>query len=287
MIQTSRAGRSLPTYHALQDVRDQFTRNGALGQGRYPVTLDQAASGEYELRAKALSDIAKRVFVETETAWTRSAGNSVLHLLELELVTDWDELLDVQRSMVGPGGSIRFDVLEATKNRMRKHIAEELDLLILRQDKTRLPLDDALAAPRYASVRAAWTKADRLFRNSPPDLANAAKEAVGATEQLARILTGNASATLGDAIKHLRNSSRLQAPLLKGLEELWALTSATPGIRHGGATTPMDPVAAQYVFDLAQAGIRLLLSLSRYRLTKHFTSRRTSMSGPASRATLK
>jgi hypothetical protein len=260
MIHTSRAGRSLPAYSALQEVRDQFTRNGALGHGRFPVTLDQAASGEYELRAKAYSDIAKRVFAETETAWTRSSGNSVLHLLERELATDSDELLTAQRSMVGPSGSIRFDVLEVTKNRMRKHIAEDLDLLILRQDRTRLPLDDALAAPRYAPVRAAWRKADQLFRIFPPDLANAAKEAVGATEQLARILTGNGTATLGDAIKELRNSNRLQAPLLKGLEELWGLTSTTPGIRHGGAAAPLDPATARYVLDLAQGAIRLLLS---------------------------
>ncbi len=96
----------------------------------------------------------------------------------------------------------------------------------------------------------------------PPDYANAAKEAVSSVEAVAQIIVRNPSATLGDAVKHLRTSGRLEPPLLEGLEELWGFTSESPGVRHGSPSpTTIDVARAQYVLDSSAAAIRLLLSL--------------------------
>ncbi len=83
----------------------------------------------------------------------------------------------------------------------------------------------------------------------------------GAVEQMARILIGDASATLAEAIKELRGSGRVAAPLLKGIEEIWGLTSQVPGVRHGSASLDsLDPAVAQYVISQAAAALALLLS---------------------------
>lgn len=259
MVRTTRSGRAHPTALALRTIKDEFTKNGGLGHGRFPVALDQSVAAEYEVRVNSYIGMAKRVFAESGIPWTRSAANDVQHLITTELITDWEGLLDQLRSAVGPSGKIRIDALEAAQNRLRSHIEQELSLLAIREDRTKVPLADALSSPRYGEVLGAWRKADLFFRQVPPDFANAAKEAVGAVEALARILTGDRKATLGDCIKTLRASGRIAAPLLKGLEELWGAASDRPGVRHGGTATDLEPATARYIFDLAEAALRLLL----------------------------
>ena len=72
---------------------------------------------------------------------------------------------------------------------------------------------------------------------------------------------GAAMATLGDAIKNLRGSGRIQAPLLRGIEEIWGWASGTPGVRHGSAPAlTVDASTARYIVAQSEAAIALLLS---------------------------
>jgi len=140
-------------------------------------------------------------------------------------------------------------------------IEHELQLLGLMQESARVPLDDQLQAPRYAAIHAAWRRAHTSFAESRPDYKPAVLEAVGAVEQLARLVVGKPTATLGDAIRELRKSEIVPSPLLKGIEELWGWSSGEPGLRHGASVdSPVTLDEARYMLTLADASLFLLLS---------------------------
>jgi hypothetical protein len=260
MIRTERSRRGVPADKAMVAIRDDFTRRGTLGHGRLPLLLDEAAAAEYEGRAQLWLGIASRVVSELGVPWTEGVAKELLYHIRTELANDWSEIYTRLERFAKASRGIRIDQFEAGKNRADRHLEQELELLVLRQDRTRLPLTDRLSAERYRTVGEGWKKAHTLLAASPPDLANAVKEAVGAVEALARIVTAQPSATLGEAIKILRVSSRITPPLLRGLEELWGWTSEEPGVRHAVLEGPMALGNATYCMSLAEAGLGLLLN---------------------------
>lgn len=125
-------------------------------------------------------------------------------------------------------------------------------------------LDQELRAPRYEAVLGHWERAHSFLNGPSADLPNAVKEAVSSVEALAQVIARRPTATLGECIKDLRASKRLQPPLLRGIEELWGFANASPGVRHGSAATPtLSSAEATYVFDQTAGALRLLLSLDR------------------------
>jgi hypothetical protein len=255
LIRGERSRRVLPTARAAADIAEKIP----FGHGHRPVTIDRELATQYESRAKEWLAIATRALASAGFAWTDERANDVRHLLDTELVLDWEELVQVARQRAGPKGEARIIELEAAKDRVAGEIANELHLRVIAQDRSRIPVEELLRAPRYAAVSAALSKSKSNFAASPPDLDNAVKEAIGSVEQLARVVTGKPSATLGDSIKELRSSGQVAAPLLKGIEEIWGWSSATPGVRHGGSSGAADSTTAQYVASLAHAALALLL----------------------------
>lgn len=79
-------------------------------------------------------------------------------------------------------------------------------------------------------------------------------------EALARVVTNDSNAKLGDAITTFRNAGKARAPLLKGIEELWGWTSGEPGVRHAALPGPLDLADVRYCFKLAGAALELLLA---------------------------
>jgi hypothetical protein len=258
MIETERSRRAVSSDKALVAVRDQFPN--ALGHGRYPLLLDDVSAAEYEARGQAWLGLASRVTGELGLEWTAERARSVGHILRMELGRDWEEIYARLERFARGSRGVRMDRLDAAKTRTEHHLEHELDLLVLKADHTRLPLVERLAADRYGAVLGAWRKAHALMDQVPPDLANAAKEAVGAVETLARIVIGEPNAKLGDAIKTLRSSGKVRAPLLKGIEELWGWTSGEPGVRHGALEGSLEPADVQYCFTLTEAALGLLLA---------------------------
>jgi len=261
MIRTERSRRTTPAYEALARVTHEFTASGGLGHGRYAVVLDREVAGEYEVRAEKWMSITRQAVSEAELTWTSERVRDINNLLSTELLVDWEELIGLLRQKVSHGMQARIDEIEKAKNRIDAQFSHELELLLYAQDRTKIPIEELLVAPRYAPVLFALKKARILLDSIEPDYANAGKEAVAAVEQLARITVGKPTVTLGEAIKDLRNSSRIQAPLLKGIEEIWIWASSTPGVRHGsGAPADVDVATARYVVAQAEAAIGLLLA---------------------------
>ncbi|WP_313203728.1 hypothetical protein [Stenotrophomonas sp.] len=65
-----------------------------------------------------------------------------------------------------------------------------------------------------------------------PDYRNSIKESISAVESVAKQLTSNPKATLGDALTALERKGDMHNALRKGLSSLYGYTSDAQGIRH-------------------------------------------------------
>lgn len=120
-------------------------------------------------------------------------------------------------------------------------------------------LVEKLNIPRYAGVGACLRKAEQYMTPGARDLENAAKEAIGAVEALARIVTGDPTRTLGALISDLRSSKKLDGAIAKTFDGLWGFASNAPGVRHGAGS--LAEAEARLVVDMARAAVDYLLAL--------------------------
>ena len=152
--------------------------------------------------------------------------------------------------------------MDEAKARREAETTEELRLLVLGEERSRVPVGEQLTAPRYADVLASWTRATNSKRTTGDERVEAIRDAVGAVEQLARVVTNSPTVTLGKAVDILRREGRVDAPLLKGIDELWAWTSDAAGLRHGASASAQPSSAeAEYALKLAEASLIILLAL--------------------------
>ncbi len=262
LIQVERHSRASAIRKALQGEQGKAAGQGALGAGRYGLVQDELCAAELCDRARRWIGVAIRVFAEVEEQWTSAAGTEMGYILSQELDGDFRELLDELSSVTAPHGLLSVGGQLSTANaRARTSIGQEIALLVLRHDRRRVPLVEQLSAPRYALVLSAWRKSQSYLAATPPDEESAVSAAVGAVEAIARLLVGDPKPTLGECIKQLRQRRVIEAPLLKGFEELWGVASETEGVRHyGGIGGALTPDVAQYLIATAAACVGLLLA---------------------------
>jgi hypothetical protein len=106
-------------------------------------------------------------------------------------------------------------------------------------DETRQFLKDA----RFAGPEEQFAKAVRALSVRPePDTGNCVKDAVGALEGVARILTGRHSAVLSGIIADLRRKKVLHAALAKCFDGLYAYRGDAGGAAHGAVTGVAVPL---------------------------------------------
>jgi len=98
---------------------------------------------------------------------------------------------------------------------------------------------EAVGDVRYKGVATHLRQAlEHLSNRKNPDYRNSIKESISAVESLARELTKDPKATLGDALKLLEKAERLHPALKKGLSALYGYTSDEQGIRHAMLEEP-------------------------------------------------
>ena len=115
LVGVERRRRITATSTAIGVVRDDFSRRGALGNGRLPVEIEKVCAAELEHRSKAWLSISRRAFSDSSTRWTPPNADALGQLLHAEVRSDWDALLDTYRAAVAPHGhdpSRRFGALE-------------------------------------------------------------------------------------------------------------------------------------------------------------------------------
>ncbi|MDP3910529.1 MAG: hypothetical protein Q8Q14_09050, partial [Gemmatimonadales bacterium] len=149
MIRTERSRRN-------DLVRAAFHAGGPLppiGHSRRHLGAEQIATDEYEARADSWLTIVRRTFSEAAVAWAGETAADVTTLLTAELATDWDVLLRACYSWVGREVPSSSPTFEFVRGRAADHVRQEIELSVLAQDRTRIPVSEQLLAPRYAAAR--------------------------------------------------------------------------------------------------------------------------------------
>lgn len=100
-------------------------------------------------------------------------------------------------------------------------------------------IEQAMAAGPFAGVEAHLSSAiEHLSRKQNPDYRNSIKESISAVESLAKELTGNTKATLGQALSTLEKEGKIHPALKSSLTALYGYTSDEGGIRHAMLEEP-------------------------------------------------
>ena len=98
-----------------------------------------------------------------------------------------------------------------------------------------------------------------------PDYRNSIKESISAVEGMARLITGDSKATLGKAIKRLKDNGLVLHPALEDAwSKLYGYTSDSDGIRHAMLEeSKIRSSDAKYMLVSCSAFVSYLLELSR------------------------
>lgn len=123
-------------------------------------------------------------------------------------------------------------------------------------------VNEATTTP-YSPVNEHIQKAISLFKKEPADYANSIKESISAVEALCQIIIDDEKATLGKAIKKLKEKGVIIPPALEGaFEKLYGYTSNEWGIRHAlsEGDTPPTFDDAKYMLVSCSAFVNYLIS---------------------------
>lgn len=100
-------------------------------------------------------------------------------------------------------------------------------------------LAEALADTRFAPVRFHLERALNLLSDrKQPDYRNSIKESISAVEAMARVVSQNPKATLGEALKVLEKKGHLHPALKDAFSKLYGYTNDDDGIRHAMLEEP-------------------------------------------------
>jgi hypothetical protein len=100
-------------------------------------------------------------------------------------------------------------------------------------------LQSALSDKDFPAVKAHLQRSLELLSNREhPDYRNSIKESISAVESLAKTLSGNSKATLGDALKMIERKGGIHQALKEAFLKLYGYASDEGGIRHAMLEEP-------------------------------------------------
>jgi hypothetical protein len=226
--------------------------------------IDKRCAQEYRERSAEYLTKALNRLSDLRQPWTEALRSDVQALLLAELAKDWEWLIPFRDREVGERlKDHNTGQISAARDTSHRLAEEELSFLVLREERRKLPLSDLLAAPRYEAVLRHWVAANVAIAKVPIEAAEVTREAVFALEALARLVTGNPTATLGQALQELRaGTDDAGRHILAAIEKIWNFSNTAPSTRHGGgAGDPVSTPEAQFTLGVTGEGIRFLLVL--------------------------
>lgn len=151
-----------------------------------------------------------------------------------------------------------YDLLEfvvAERSRSTPRLAEFLNAILERElsgyrcasgllvdittEQELAMIEEAAADSRFVGPSAHIKRALELYADrEAPDYRNSIKESILAVESMARLVSGNEKATLGDALKTIERSGHLHTALKEGFLKLYGYASDEQGIRHAMLDEP-------------------------------------------------
>jgi len=246
----------------LQRRDGEATRRGVANEGFYRHEQEAACVREFDERLHAVWMSYRRVVVETGLSWTAELRHEINQRIEEQLQNDRSYIEEMARNHITTHGHGFSLFLTDSSKALLDGLSAEIDLFATRYEPVGATLVNALQAPRYSGPLMHWTDARRAIRESPPDGLRAAREAVSALEGIARIVVAEPKSTLGECIKSLKATQRIDGATAKGMEGLWGFSSDSPGLRHGATQrVELSLAEAEYVIDSVEASGKLLLSL--------------------------
>lgn len=97
-----------------------------------------------------------------------------------------------------------------------------------------------------------------------PDFRNSIKESISAVESLAKKVTGDPKATLGEALKKLKENKPLHPAFEQALQKLYGWTSDGDGIRHAlSDATSVTSADARFMLIVCSAFVNYLTDLTK------------------------
>lgn len=189
--------------------------------------------------------------------WTKifSSWNSIYDYIEL--LFRWQDIIDFDKTL--------------KLNEINRILKEENSAYRVSQNGLVLPISneeelesihEANTNP-YTPVNEHIQRAIYLFKKEPADYANSIKESISAVEALCQIIIGDEKATLGKAIKKLKEKGIIIPPALEGaFDKLYGYTSNEGGIRHALSEGDTSPTFddAKYMLVSCSAFVNYLIS---------------------------
>lgn len=106
------------------------------------------------------------------------------------------------------------------------------------------------------------TALEKLSARPKADYRNSIKESISAVESLAKVLTGDENASLGDALKEIEKHVELHPALKAGYSKIYGYTSNEKGLRHAYGLTDEDKAdfaTAKYMLVSCAAFVNYLV----------------------------
>ena len=189
--------------------------------------------------------------------WTEifSSWNGIYDYIEL--LFRWQDIIDFDKTL--------------KLNQINRILKEENSAYRVSQNGLVLPIsnEEELEAVNevnqtpYSPVNEHIQKAISLFKKEPSDYANSIKESISAVEALCQIIIDDEKATLGKAIKKLKEKGIIIPPALEeAFNKLYGYTSNEGGIRHAlsEGDTPPTFDDAKYMLVSCSAFVNYLIS---------------------------
>jgi hypothetical protein len=113
-------------------------------------------------------------------------------------------------------------------------------------------LDEAMENNEFPNVTLHLrTALERYSDKNNPDYRNSIKESISAVECMARYITSNEKATLGEALQTIERKGLIHSALKDGFNKIYGYTSDEGGIRHAfGLFEKTQPTASDAKFFL-------------------------------------
>lgn len=151
---------------------------------------------------------------------------------------DWNEVFDFLEFVVGnhPDNQMRIPFMNDCNSVLEREVSAYRfvgERILETTSKEELAeIEEALGTAPKPVARHLGKSLDSLSDRKSPKYEDSIKESISAVEAICQLVTGNSKATLGQALKEIKDKVGLHPALKKAFSNLYGYTSSADGIRH-------------------------------------------------------
>lgn len=176
----------------------------------------------------------------------------------------WNEVYDFLEAVLGilKNGTLEVDLNAVLNRELAGYRLIDGHFVEITDPQEIAALEEALSSDVYRPVSEHLARALQLLGDrEQPDYRNSIKESISAVESMAKIVTKNDGATLGDALRVLEKNDEIHPALRNGMSNLYGYTNDADGIRHAMLEQPnLTAADAKYFLISCTAFVNYLKS---------------------------